>query len=299
MSTRWEFEAIGTHWVIDYENPPPGMEGLGEAAAKLKCAIEKLIEEFDKNYSRFRQDGLIARIAEQAGSFELPVDARRMLELYERVYRITGGVVTPLIGQVLVDAGYDAEYSLKSKLELVVPPTWGEVFGEIDYENGQLTTKQPAVLDFGAAGKGYLVDLVAELMASFGLTDFTVDAGGDMCQRSSNASKLRVGLEDPRDTSLAIGVVEIGNQSLCGSAGNRRKWGKYHHIIDSRTLESPQDILAVWVMAETTMLADMLTTCLFFMEPKIMLDEFEFDYLIMYADGSVVQSTNFGAELFY
>lgn len=284
------FEAIGTHWIVDIVEDLDG--GLFES---LERAIHERIEEFDKNYSRFRHDGWIERLATQAGTYEVPADAGPLLALYEKVYRVTEGAVTPLIGQVLVDAGYDAEYSLQSKNELMRPPRWDEV---IEYKYPLLTMKKPAVLDFGAAGKGYLVDLIAELISSFGVASFTVDAGGDMRHQSSINEVLKVGLEHPEDTSLAIGVAGLGNRSLCGSAGSRRKWGEYHHIIDPRTLTSPRNILAVWVMAESTMLADAMTTCLFFMEPEKVRSEFVFDYLIMYADYSVSKSAGFSAELF-
>ncbi|HCC84049.1 TPA: hypothetical protein DEP96_04355 [Candidatus Uhrbacteria bacterium] len=284
--------------MIDYQAPSgsPIAGGGLSSSLELERAIHERIEEFDKNYSRFRHDGWIERLATQAGTYAVPADGQPLLALYEKVYRLTDGAVTPLIGQVLVDAGYDAEYSLVQKRLLRQPLRWEDV---IDYDGGwRLTMKQPAILDFGAAGKGYLVDLIAELLISFQVTSFTVDAGGDMVQRSITNELLRVGLEHPEDTAQVIGVVELGNRSLCGSAGNRRKWGEYHHIVDPRTLTSPRNILAVWVLAETTMLADALTTCLFFVEPEVMLAEFRFDYLIMYADQMVVQSPGFAAELF-
>ncbi len=290
MARQLVFEAIGTHWVIDIEDEIDDV-----LAESLKRAIHQRIEEFDKNYSRFRHDGWIERLATKAGTYEVPADAEPLLALYAQAYRLTDGAVTPLIGQVLIDAGYDADYSLQPKNKLMTPPKWEDI---MEYRHLLLTMKKPAVLDFGAAGKGYLVDLIAELLSSFGIISFTVDAGGDMSHQSSTNEVLRVGLEHPEDTTQAIGVVELGNKSLCGSAGNRRKWGEYHHIIDSRTLSSPRNILAVWVIAESTMLADVLTTCLFFVGPNILMTEFVFDYLIMYADSSVEMSTGFTAEVF-
>lgn len=291
MARQLVFEAIGTHWIVDI------FDDIDEVLTEsLERAIHERIAEFDKNYSRFRRDGWIEQLATKAGTYEVPTDAETLLVLYENIYKMTDGAVTPLIGQVLIDAGYDAEYSLQPKPQLKKPPKWADV---LDYNGDcELTMKQPAVLDFGAIGKGYLVDIIAELICSFGVASFIVDAGGDMRHKSETNERLRVGLEHPEDTALAIGIVELNNQSLCGSSGNRRKWGKYHHIINPRTLASPGNILAVWVLAKSTMLADAMTTCLFFVEPVVMLAEFDFDYLIMYADHTVGKSAGFTVELF-
>src|SRR5690348_10121080 len=98
----FEFEAIGTHWTIDIAK-----ELSLEEKAFLLQKIMNRIEEFDKAYSRFRQDSLVMKMAREAGEYTLPEDADKMLALYRKMYDVTGGLVTPLIGQVLVDAGYD------------------------------------------------------------------------------------------------------------------------------------------------------------------------------------------------
>jgi len=127
---------------------------------------------------------------------------------------------------------------------------------------------------------------------------FSVNAGGDICVRDKKGVPMRIGLEHPEDTALAIGVAEISNQSICGSAGNRRAWGEYHHIMNPHTLASVRAVSAVWVVAQTTMLADALATCLFFVTPFTLSSRYAFQYLMMYSDSSVERSAQFPAELF-
>ena len=113
---------------------------------------------------------------------------------------------------------------------------------------------------------------------------------------------MEVALEHPDDTSKAIGVVTIANQSLCGSAGNRRKWpgkaGEFNHMINPITLTSPTDIIATWVVADTTIVADGMATCLFFTLPEILQKEYDFEYLILNRDYTFKKSDNFPGELF-
>lgn len=288
--SHFSFKAIGTTWVIDIdERLLPAQE------ADLLAKILARIDLFDKAYSRFRPDSTVSEMARTSGTYLFPTDAEPMLRLYQQLYQITKGAVTPLIGQVLVDAGYDPQYSLQPKA-LQRPPTWEEA---IEFQSpSTLIAKQPIQLDFGALGKGYLIDLVGSLIWDQGFRSFCVDAGGDMVQRSATGEMLRVGLEHPENEVEAIGVATLLNASLCGSAGNRRRWDKYHHIMNPHSLSSPREILAVWVIAKTTLVADAMTTALFFTEPETLLKYFSFEYLMMFADHSVKMSPHFSAEVF-
>jgi thiamine biosynthesis lipoprotein len=217
-----------------------------------------------------------------------------MFAMYRKLYDLTNGAFTPLIGQVLVDAGYDASYSLKPGM-LHAPKAWDEV---MTWHAPVLTTREPVQLDFGAAGKGYIVDLVGELIERDGVFDYCVDAGGDIRYRTSVGAPLRVGLENPADTKQAIGIATLGNASLCGSAGNRRAWAEFHHTINPHTLSSPKHLQAVWVIAETTLLADALTTALQFLSAADLRAVFTFEYLLLREDYSAEHSSGFPSELF-
>jgi thiamine biosynthesis lipoprotein len=233
-------------------------------------------------------------MSKSVGVYTLPEDAKNLLNTYEQFYQATNGSVTPLIGDTMEQAGYDTNYSLVAG-DLTSPPTWGD---SLHYEYPNLEIKNPVMLDFGAAGKGYLTDIIGELLKSFGVTSFCIDAGGDILQQSEDNQFLEIGLENPSDTTQVIGIVKINNQSLCASAGNRRKWEGFTHIIDPHTKTSPENILATWVIAKTGLLADGLSTCLFFTNGKQLQSQFNFEYLILYKDHSIESSKQFNAELF-
>jgi thiamine biosynthesis lipoprotein len=286
---RTAFGAIGTHWDIQVsESETDG------AWAELLGTIRGRIDEFDAAYSRFRGDSLVSRMSQRAGTYELPEDGYGLLRFYEQLYRVTGGKVTPLIGQVVSDAGYDAAYSFQSK-PLQTPPAWDDV---ISYDELSITLKQSALLDFGAAGKGYLVDIVSEIIAEAGVRSYAINAGGDILHRSGEGQTLKVGLENPLDAEEAIGTVQLANESLCASAGSKRKWGGYHHIIDPTTLRSTDEILATWVIAGDTMTADGLATALFFMKPEELAQQFTFSYAVLHQDMSMQYDKKLPINLF-
>lgn len=284
-----EFEAIGTKWSIAVQSPLPADDWPA-----LQMAIQARIEQFDQTYSRFREDSWVTRLSRSGGTTELPAGAYTLLNFYEKLYWVTDGAVTPLIGSVMVEAGYDADYSLRPG-ELHQPPVWGDV---IAYDEQRLTLSRPALLDFGAAGKGYLIDIVGGIIEAAGATSYVINAGGDIRYRSAAGEPLTVGLENPLDTTEVVGTVPLTNASLCASSGARRQWQGFHHIIDPHTLASPKTVLATWTIAADTMTADGLSTALYFVDPARLSQEFEFDYAVLHHDMGLTQSRNFVATLF-
>ncbi|MBU6231932.1 FAD:protein FMN transferase [Patescibacteria group bacterium] len=286
-TARFDFEAIGTAWRIDV------FDEIGpDEKEPLLRAIMARIDGFDRAYSRFRDDSIVASISKAPGVYRLPDDAKPMLELYHEAYELTGGRVTPLIGDLMSDAGYDAAYSLKQQRPLRQPPRWEDA---IEYSHPDLTMKLPALLDFGAAGKGYLVDIVGEVLRAGGIRSFGINAGGDILYRGEKP--IVIGLEDPDDPQKVIGIYPLSGGSICGSAGNRRVWPGFTHIIDPLELRSPTAIRAVWTVADTALLADMLATCLFFVKPEVLAARYSFEHLIVYDDRSYERSGGFKGKL--
>lgn len=287
--TDFSFEAIGTRWNIILRQDFPVAE-----KQHILDDILSLIASFDVLYSRFRTDSQVIQMSQKVGEYSFPARDIHFLQLYQDLYDATNGQFTPLIGQVLADAGYDENYTLKRKKKLQVPPAWQEV---LQTNFPKITLLKPSLLDFGAAGKGYLIDLVGSQLIKKNIHSFIIDAGGDILEKNPAQSSIRVGLENPSNTKQVIGVASIHNQSICGSAGNRRKWKDFNHIINPYTLKSPSAIAAIWVIADNAMLADALTTALYFVPPE-KLSKYAFEYCILNSDFSLNISSDFSAEIF-
>lgn len=283
LEYKYRFDALGTQWVIETND---------EINSFLKTTIQNRIEEFDKVYSRFRSDSLITKVAKKSGEYLFPEDAKRLFDFYKNLYVLTNGKLTPLIGDMISRAGYDAVYSLKPQLQKPVL-SWDDV---MQWDNVTLTTQRQITLDIGAAGKGYMIDIIAAILDEHSVDDYIVDASGDL--RHKGAGENIVGLEDPRDSSKVIGAVEVINRSLCASASNRRSWGDgMHHIFDPDTMTPVSEIIATWVIAEKAMVADGLATALFFVDAKKLCD-YDFEYVRIHADGLVEYSAYFEEKLF-
>ncbi|MCS5717874.1 FAD:protein FMN transferase [Herbiconiux sp. CPCC 205763] len=292
----FDFEAIGTHWQIETASP---------LDAHVRQAVLERVERFDATYSRFRTDSLVTAIAERPGRYAFPDDAVELFALYDRLAVATAGAVDPLVGRDLELLGYDRDYSLRPAVDdpratasgatdARGRPSWNT---DIVREGRVVTTERPVVIDVGAAGKGLLVDLVAGVLREQGIDRYVVDASGDLVH--AGPQPIRVGLEHPLVAGQAIGVAELQNASLCASASNRRSWGEgLHHILDGRTGNPARDVIATWVVAADTALADGLATALFFTGAHRLAETFHFSYVRLYADGRAERSRDFRGELF-
>ena len=284
LKHSYQFEAFGTQWAIETDD---------EIQPTLKDPVQNKIEAFDEVYSRFRNNSLVSQVAQKAGEYSFPSNAIKLFNFYKSLYDITGGKVTPLIGDMISRAGYDATYSLKAQPQKPIP-TWDEV---LHWDSSLLVTSQPVMLDIGAAGKGYMVDILATILDEHLITDYVIDASGDLRHKGTNENK--VGLEHPFEPGKVIGVVDVLNRSLCASASNRRAWADgMHHIFDPDKMAPTQDIVATWVIADEAMVADGLATALFFVDATKLNETYNFEYARMFADGSVEYSSYFKGKLF-
>ncbi len=290
MPAEFEFAAIGTSWKIDILD-----EVSEQEASFLQKTIQDRIEVFDINYSRFREDSLVSEMSRRAGTYTLPEDAKPLLDMYQKLYQSTGGMLTPLIGKLMEETGYDAKYSL-IPTELHHPAKWEDTLA---YNFPNLTLKHPALLDFGALGKGYAIDIVSDILRAKNIQSFTVDAGQDIFYQNKKNDILRVGLENPENFEEVIGVVELNNQSICGSSGSRRKWKNFHHIMHPFALEPVRHIVSTWAVASTALEADALASALFFVPGSFLKTEYNFEYVVLYSNFSVDKSDAFPGELFF
>ncbi|SKB07832.1 FAD:protein FMN transferase [Aeromicrobium choanae] len=246
MSSDWRFDAIGTAWSIGTPDPiGPG----------LRTAITARIDSFDRTWSRFRV-GSAANALRTSREADLGPDAPAILAVYDRLFALTSGAVSPLVGGALEQLGYGAGYTLTPSGEPVRVPSWTdcELVGTVLHVPG------PVVLDIGAVGKGWLAGEIAAMIDQ----PCVVDASGDLVNRSGGV--LRVALEDPDDAELAIAVVEVPDgDAICGSASNRRRWSDdVHHVLDARSGTPTRNVVAAWAGGPDAAWADGLATAAFF-----------------------------------
>ena len=291
---RWDFPAIGTAWQVQTETA---------LSPDDRRAVLDLVDAFDRDWSRFREDSLVSGLARRGGSVPAPADAKAMLDLYVELADATGGAVNPLVGDALARRGYDAGYGFVDRGAQGAPEDWRE---RLTWDDTAVTLTGAAILDVGAVGKGRLVDRVGALVAQRCGGAVVVDASGDLAvhggpgvRGGAGGHAERVALEHPFDPRRAIGVWEVTDAALCASATNRRAWGDgLHHVLDARTGEPVRTIAATWAVAPEAMTADAAATALFFDGGPEFAHRRGVQWVRMTTDGRVEWSPGCRAELF-
>lgn len=293
MAAVWRFEAIGTPWSVETPHP---------LSDDTRAEVTALIDGFDREWSRFRPDSVVSRLAAHPGKAPLPDDAEPMLRAYSALSDATAGAVNPLIGNSLEKLGYGAGYRLTAQRPEAAPADWRRVLSW----SGALVVNEPVTIDVGALGKGRLVDRVLALVqqhiadtdadAADASATVVVDASGDMAVRGA---PMRIGLEHPYDATRAIGVITLQDAALCASAANRRAWGDgLHHVLDARTGLPVDTVAATWAVAPDAMSADAIATALFFDGGTTIAHEWGVEWVRMLTNGRVEFSPGSEAELF-
>ncbi len=226
-------------------------------------AVESELVGMDRAASRFRVDSEVCRLAASGGrptrvSPLLAATLRAAL----RVASATGGAVDPTVGNALVAAGYDADFSVISArapssydprpalgpqpaldpqpalslpIELQVATTWRDIHlvGDV------VTLPDGLLLDLGATGKALAVDRAAVRASIAAQGPVLVAVGGDL--RAAGTSRSEPWLvevaERPEDEGVAW--VRVSDGGVATSTTLTRRWragaGWAHHVFNPRT----------------------------------------------------------------
>jgi thiamine biosynthesis lipoprotein len=288
---KLEWEAMGCKWVLSVWDELDAAQWL-----ELSEWVLDKTKDFDETYSRFKKTSLIWQLAGKLGVVEVPKELVAMLRYYQQFYELSDKKFNPLIGQTISDLGYDWQYSLVPKESIAPTPDLTSALRIVDESHIEL--KQETLIDLGGIGKGYWVDCLAAELRRRGVSRFLVNGSGDVAYESLG-EVLRVGLEDPADASKIIGQMQLApGRAMCSSGSNRRRWDKYHHIIDPITRTSPEMVVAAWVVADNATIADALASCLFLVTPENFSKRFEFEYCLLNNQRQLKVSEGFKAEFF-
>jgi FAD:protein FMN transferase len=129
-------------------------------------------------------------------------------------------------------------------------------------------------LDLGAVAKGYIVDRLHGMLDSLGLPDHILQAGGDIRVGGRKPSgPWRIGVRNPRNAGGLSGMITLSHPFSVSTSGDYERYFeqagmRYHHIFDPRTGRPSRNAMAVTVVADSSVLADALSTSLFVLGPE-------------------------------
>jgi thiamine biosynthesis lipoprotein len=116
-------------------------------------------------------------------------------------------------------------------------------------------------LDPSALVKGWAAQRGAELLRAEGLTDFSLNAGGDVVVRGGALPRRvwRVGIQHPREPTAISAAIAVTDMAVATSGVYERG----AHLLDPRTGASPLNVLSVTVIGPDLGMADAYSTAAF------------------------------------
>jgi thiamine biosynthesis lipoprotein len=256
IQDRMRLEAFGTVALVVVADPA----GLPPAVA----AVERVVAEFDRACSRFRDDSELTALNAAAGSaVRVGPVLLEAVSVALRAARLTGGDVDPTVGGALIALGYDRDFAALERSgaapggtrAVASIPGWRTV--HVDSEQGTIRTAPGVILDLGATAKALAADRAAAEACAAADCGVLVSFGGDLAIAGpAPAEGWRVRVTDDHRAGVdAPGQwISLRSGGLATSSVAVRRWrtaggGSAHHLVDPATAQ-PAD--GVWRTVSVT-----------------------------------------------
>jgi thiamine biosynthesis lipoprotein len=130
-----------------------------------------------------------------------------------------------------------------------------------DETNGAFDAGAGGRLDPSAFVKGWAVERGAEILSAEGLTDFALNAGGDVAVRGGALPEpvWRVGIQHPHDRQAIAAAISVTDAAVATSGLYERG----AHLLDPDTGAPPSGVLSVTVVGPDLGTADAYSTAAF------------------------------------
>ena len=269
--TQFLMDTIVRIVVYDQDKPKTTIQQAIRAAFQDMSEIEHLC-------STTLDSSEISQINRQASEEAIIVSesVRRILNAAIHYSQLTNGAFDVTILPVLKLWNFSTVYKKFRK------PDSAEITSAlplINYKNIQLAGKQVRLIapgmaiDVGGIAKGYAIDRAFQKLNELGISDFMIDAGGDLRVQAGPVSKgkRRIWIKHPRAPQQLWGFFKRDTCAVATSGDYERYFFedsiRYHHILDPQTGYPARKSISVTTVARTAMEADALATAIFVLGP--------------------------------
>jgi thiamine biosynthesis lipoprotein len=237
-TATWRALGTGIRLVVHDGELGPGRE-----------AVERVLDEVDRAYSRFRSDSELSLLNGRAGQTvaisDLLTEAIGVaLDAAER----TDGAVDPTVGRAMRAIGYDVDFDriplagapVEVRLEPI--PGWRTV--QLSRVRREVRLRPGVELDLGSTGKALASDRAAAAAhaAMADRSGVLVSFGGDIATAGTAPAggwRILVAEDSEVPTDAPGETIAIAGGAVATSSTTVRRWRRgetvLHHLIDPRT----------------------------------------------------------------
>ena len=246
-----------------------------EAATALQADIDAALERVNDQMSTYRPKSELSRFNQHQSTepFAVSPATAQVVGLALEIAEKTHGAFDVTLGPVINLWGFDRDGRKSAPpSEAALRAARARVGYKMLHAQKAALVKDRKDLDVNLSGiaKGYGVDVVAELLASRGYTDFMVEIGGEVRAQGTNGAGVpwRIGINTPRsneDPTSIVTAISLRDQALATSGDYRNFFEsggvRYSHIIDPKTgAPVPHHLVSVSVLGQRCAQVDALAT---------------------------------------
>jgi thiamine biosynthesis lipoprotein len=239
-----------------------------KTAENILLEIETRLASYRQQWHAWEDSDLTRFNAQlvQSKAVQIPQSLEPLLLLSKQYHQKTLGLFNPAMGKLIAAYGFhDRPANLESiaRYRSHIP-----TMGDLKIEDRRARAMHPDLqIDLGGIAKGYAVGLLSDYLDQAGITDYIVNAGGDLQTSGSKRGKpWRLGIQNPFAPG-AIAEIELkGRYSLFTSGNYRRSYyqgsRRVHHIINPENGSASKGQSSATVLANNPVLADVAATAL-------------------------------------
>jgi thiamine biosynthesis lipoprotein len=241
------------------------------------AAVGEAMEEMARIHRWASQtQGIVARINAQAGKTPVQVGPE-IVAFLQKVFQLAeacGGYFNPVIGALVEiwDFGYEGKGRIPSAAEIrQVLPLIDRQKVVIDEKAQTVFLQEPGMkIDLSGVVKGYAIDRAWEILKIKKVTGALIDGGESSIRvlgERPGGGPWRIAVSHPRQSEW-IGIIQLTSSQALGTSADTEHYlesegRRFSHLLNPFTGYPPEDLLAVTIVADSALKADLYSTAVF------------------------------------
>ncbi len=250
---------------------------ISSDATTAAQAMQLIQSELQRMHTQWHawQESELTRLNQQLQQqkwFSTEPELFEMVSISQQYYRSSDGLFDPAIGALIKAWGFHrSEFNEQRKPEagaIAALQQQQPSMADIERQNTKLRGTNPNLqLDLGGLAKGYGLDKISQQLQQLGISDFILNAGGDVVASGQHGTRSwKVGVRGPEPDKLIATINTNGYEGVFSSGNYERFYdtndGPVHHLIDPRNAQPASSLIASTVLHANPSLADAAATAL-------------------------------------
>lgn len=238
----------------------------------LKAEIKAELARFDDSLNPFKPTSIISKVNNNE---EVILDSLfiNVFNKSQAVSEVSEGLFDITLSPLINAWGFGFKNIQNVTPQMIDSLKYIVGYEKIQLQNGQIIKADPRIqINTSGIAKGYSSDIIANLLRSYGITDYMVEIGGEVAAKGVNSigECWHIGIDKPVDEKVPAHrelqtIIQLCDKSMATSGSYRNFYikdgKKYTHTINPKTgYPSESNILSVTVIADDCMTADAYAT---------------------------------------